>query len=123
VNRKEHEEKKMCLAIPGRILELCADQKELAIVDISGVRRKINVQLLEEEPLGPGDWVLIHVGFAMSKISEEQALEQLRLLAMLGESEEAMLELESSIEPTGLDSSELGSAELSSVDLDSSKPN
>jgi hydrogenase expression/formation protein HypC len=86
----------MCLAIPGRILELCDDQRQLAIVDISGVRRKVNVQLLEEEPLGPGDWILIHVGFAMSKISEEQALEQIRLLAMLGESEEAMRELESS---------------------------
>ena len=85
----------MCLAIPGRIVEMCDDQKQLAIVDISGVRRKINVQLLEEEPLGVGDWVLIHVGFAMSKISEEQASEQLRLLAMLGESEEAMRELES----------------------------
>ena len=92
----EHEEKNMCLAIPGQILELCDDKKQLAIVDISGVRRKINVQLLEEEPLGPGDWVLIHVGFAMSKISAEQALEQIRLLAMLGESEEAMLELERS---------------------------
>ena len=86
----------MCLAIPGQILELCDDQRQLAIVDISGVRRKINVHLLEDEPLGPGDWVLIHVGFAMSKISAEQALEQIRLLAMLGESEEAMQELESS---------------------------
>ena len=84
----------MCLAIPGQILELCDDRRQLALVDISGVRRKINVQLLEEEPLGPGDWVLIHVGFAMSKISAEEALEQIRLLAMLGESEEAMRELE-----------------------------
>jgi hydrogenase expression/formation protein HypC len=86
----------MCLAIPGQIVELCDDKNQLAIVDISGVRRKINVQLFEENPLGVGDWVLIHVGFAMSKISEEQAHEQLRLLAMLGESEEAMRELESS---------------------------
>jgi hydrogenase expression/formation protein HypC len=86
----------MCLAVPGQILELCDDRKQLAIVEISGVRRKVNVQLLEEEPLGPGDWVLIHVGFAMSKISERQALEQIRLLAMLGESEEAMRGLESS---------------------------
>jgi len=85
----------MCLAIPGQILELCDDQRRVAIVEISGVRRKVNVQLLEEEPLGPGDWVLIHVGFAMSKIGAEQALEQIRLLAMLGESEEAIRELES----------------------------
>ena len=87
----------MCLAIPGQIVELCDDKKQLAIVDISGVRRKINVQLLEEEPLDLGEWVLIHVGFAMSKISAEQAIEQLRLLAMLGENEEAMRELESSL--------------------------
>ena len=86
----------MCLAIPGQILELCDDQRQLALVEISGVRRKVNVQLLEEEPLGPGDWVLIHVGFAMSKISAEEALEQIRLLVMLGESEEAIRELESS---------------------------
>jgi hydrogenase expression/formation protein HypC len=86
----------MCLAIPGQILELCDDQRQVALVEISGVRRKVNVQLLEEEPLGPGDWVLIHVGFAMSKISAQDAEEQLRLLTALGEAEQALLELESS---------------------------
>jgi hydrogenase expression/formation protein HypC len=84
----------MCLAIPGQIVEWSADDPHLAIVEVSRVRRKVNVGLLEGEPLTIGDWVLIHVGFAMSKISEAAAQEQLRLLAMLGEDEDAMRELE-----------------------------
>ena len=75
-------------------VELCADQPHLAVVEVSKVRRKVNVGLLEDEPLRVGDWVLIHVGFAMSRISEEAAQEQLRLLAMLGEDEQAMRELD-----------------------------
>jgi hydrogenase expression/formation protein HypC len=81
----------MCLAIPGRIIEI-ADE-HLAVVEVSAVRRRINVDLLQDEPLAPGDWVLIHVGFAMRRISERDAQEQLRLLAMLGEDEQAMEEL------------------------------
>jgi hydrogenase expression/formation protein HypC len=84
----------MCLAIPGQIVEWSADDPHLAVVEVSRVRRKVNVGLLEGEPLATGDWVLIHVGFAMSKISEAAAREQLRLLSMLGEDEEAMRELE-----------------------------
>jgi len=61
---------------------------------VSKVRRKINIGLLEDEPLAIGDWVLIHVGFAMSKVSDDAAQEQLRLLAMLGEDEQAMQELD-----------------------------
>ncbi|HEY8416269.1 MAG TPA: HypC/HybG/HupF family hydrogenase formation chaperone [Thermaerobacter sp.] len=83
----------MCLAIPGRIVQLLEDEPHYAVVDVSGVRRKINVDLLRQEGLQPDDWVLIHVGFAMSKISEEQARDQLRLLAMLGEAEEALQEV------------------------------
>lgn len=81
----------MCLAIPGRIVDL--DDEHLATVEVSSVRRKINVDLLRDEPLAAGDWVLIHVGFAMSRISEQAAREQLRLLAMLGEDAQAMEEL------------------------------
>ena len=81
----------MCLAIPGRVVAL--DDGHLAIVEVSSVRRKVNVDLLQDEPLAPGDWVLIHVGFAMQRISEADAQEQLRLLAMLGEDEQAMDEL------------------------------
>jgi hydrogenase expression/formation protein HypC len=84
----------MCLAIPGKIVDFVDAERHLAIVDVSSVRRKVNVDLLQDGPLVPGDWVLIHVGFAMSKISEEEAQEQLRLLAMLGEDRLAMDELE-----------------------------
>lgn len=84
----------MCLAIPGQVVELSHDDPHVAIVEVSKVRRAINVGLLEDEPLLAGDWVLIHVGFAMSRISEVAAEEQLRLLAMLGEDEQAMKELE-----------------------------
>jgi len=84
----------MCLAIRGQIVEWSADDPHLAVVEVSRVRRKVNVGLLEGEALATGDWVLIHVGFAMSKISEAAAQEQLRLLAMLGEDEDAMRELE-----------------------------
>jgi hydrogenase expression/formation protein HypC len=66
----------------------------LAVVDVSKVRRKVNIDLLKDDGLAVGDWVLIHVGFAMTKISDADAVEQLRLLAMLGEDEQAMQELE-----------------------------
>jgi len=84
----------MCLAIPGKLVDLPAERPQFAIVEVSGVRRQVNIDLLSEEPLESGDWVLIHVGFAMSKISEEGAAEQNRLLAMLGEDAAAMEEIE-----------------------------
>ena len=83
----------MCLAIPGQIVEL-APGGHLAKVEVSKVRRTINIDLLDGDPPAPGDWVLIHVGFAMSRISAERAAEQLRLLEMLGENEQAMAELD-----------------------------
>jgi hydrogenase expression/formation protein HypC len=83
----------MCLAIPGQIIDVPADEPGMARVDVAGVRRKINVGLLEGESISPGDWVLIHVGFAMSKISEKAAAEQLRLLRALGEDQQAMEEV------------------------------
>lgn len=84
----------MCLAIPGQIVEFESAAKHMVTVDVSGVKRRVNVDLLRGSPLEVGDWVLIHVGFAMSKISEDQAREQLQLLTMLGEAEEALEELE-----------------------------
>lgn len=83
----------MCLAIPGRILEISSEATHTALVDVVGVRRKVDLGLIEEEQPKPGDWVLIHVGFAMSKISEADALDQLRTLEMLGESEAALQEV------------------------------
>jgi hydrogenase expression/formation protein HypC len=82
----------VCLAIPGQIVELAIDG-HLATVEVSKVRRLVNVELLDPAPVA-GDWVLIHVGFAMSRISAEDAQEQLRLLAALGEQADAMTELD-----------------------------
>lgn len=83
----------MCLAIPGRIVELVSGKTEAGIVEVAGVRRKVQLGLLAEDMPKTGDWVLIHVGFAMSKISESDAAEQMRLLSMLGETEQAMQEV------------------------------
>ena len=63
----------MCLAIPGEVLEIQTDRPDLAKVDVSGVRRTVNVGLLTDDPPLPGEWVLIHVGFALSKIDETEA--------------------------------------------------
>lgn len=76
---------KMCLGIPGQLTEFVDPGKSLAKVDVSGVTRTINVALLEGEPLEIGDWVLIHVGFAMSRIDEEEAEEALASLQLLGQ--------------------------------------
>ncbi len=75
----------MCLAIPAKIESFVDEEKHFAVANISGVKRQVNVDLLKDDLLCVGDWVLIHVGFAMGKISEEQALEQLGTLARLGE--------------------------------------
>ena len=84
----------MCLAIPGKVVEFVTETPHLALVEVSGVKRQVNVDLLTEEGLGLGDWVLIHVGFAMSRISEAAAEEQMRMLQMLGEDLQAMEEIE-----------------------------
>ena len=83
----------MCLAIPGRIVELTEGNMHQALVEVTGVRRRVNLDLLEDDAPVVGDWVLIHVGFAMSKISEAQAEEQMRMMQILGEDEAAMEEV------------------------------
>ena len=75
----------MCLGIPGEIVELMDDRPDLAKVDVSGVKRAINIGLLENEKLEPGDWVLIHVGFALSKIDEDEAKAALDFLEGIGQ--------------------------------------
>jgi hydrogenase expression/formation protein HypC len=75
----------MCLGIPGEVVELYTDRADLAMVDVSGVRRAINIGLLEDENIQPGDWVLIHVGFALSKIDEEEAAAALAFLQGIGQ--------------------------------------
>ncbi len=83
----------MCLAIPGRIVDISLDQPNTALVEAVGVRRNVDLGFLQNNPPVAGDWVLIHVGFAISKISEDDALDRMRTLRMLGEPEAAMQEV------------------------------
>ncbi|GAB2843753.1 HypC/HybG/HupF family hydrogenase formation chaperone [Actinoallomurus bryophytorum] len=75
----------MCLGIPGEIVEILSDQPDLAKVDISGVRRNINIGLITEDNPQPGDWILIHVGFALSKIDEAEAKAAMDFLEGIGQ--------------------------------------
>lgn len=77
----------MCLAIPGQIVEILDPEAQLAKAEVSGVRRNINIGLVsaEDEQVQVGDWVLIHVGFALSRIDEEEAQVTLRALEEIGE--------------------------------------
>lgn len=90
----------MCLGIPGEVVEVGVDRPDLAMVDVSGVKRAINIGLLDEGEVGPGDWVLIHVGFAMSKIDEAEAKAALEFLEGIGQAyaDEMAALLESRIE-------------------------
>ena len=84
----------MCLAIPGQVVEIVDEANQIAKVDIVGVRRNINVSLLagDGDDARPGDWVLIHVGFALSKVDEEEAHATLALLQGMGADYEQELE-------------------------------
>ncbi|HEY0543146.1 MAG TPA: HypC/HybG/HupF family hydrogenase formation chaperone [Actinoallomurus sp.] len=75
----------MCLGIPGEIVEILSDQPDLAKVDVSGVRRNINIGLITEDNPQPGDWILIHVGFALSKIDEAEAKAAMDFLEGIGQ--------------------------------------
>lgn len=75
----------MCLGIPGQIVEFVHESNHIAKVDVNGVRRNINVGLVLPDGLTIGDWVLVHVGFAMSKIDEEEAQRTLAFLQSLGQ--------------------------------------
>ncbi|HTA09274.1 MAG TPA: HypC/HybG/HupF family hydrogenase formation chaperone [Streptosporangiaceae bacterium] len=78
----------MCLGIPGEVIEFLPDQPDLARVDVSGVKRVINIGLLADERVEAGDWVLIHVGFALSKIDEAEAAAALEFLEGIGQAYE-----------------------------------
>jgi hydrogenase expression/formation protein HypC len=85
----------MCLAIPGQVIQVVDDANRLAQVDVAGVKRTINVGLLDHDGacgVGPGDWVLIHVGFALSQVDEEEALDTRKLLEAMGADYEQELE-------------------------------
>ncbi len=75
----------MCLAIPGKIVEIVDEDNSIAKVDVGGVKRNINIGMLGKEEARVGDYVLIHVGFAMSKVDEQEAEETLRVLKEIGE--------------------------------------
>ena len=81
----------MCLGIPGRIVKIDDATRKLATVDVAGVKRQVNIACIVDEahPVEAcvGDWVLIHVGFAMSRIDEAQAAETLKILTELGEAQ------------------------------------
>ena len=86
----------MCLAIPGRIVELVDETNRLARVDVAGVQRNVNIGLLDDA--GPGDWVLIHVGFAISQVDEEEARATRDLLERMGaDYEQELRELRESV--------------------------
>jgi hydrogenase expression/formation protein HypC len=90
----------MCLAIPGQVIEIVDSENRLALVEVAGVRRNVNVSLLDEDGSSaqPGDWVLIHVGFALSKVDEEEAHATLSLLEKMGsEYEQELEELKASV--------------------------
>ena len=83
----------MCLAIPGRVVEVVDEQNRLAKVDVAGVRRTVNIGLFDgDEAIQPGDWVLIHVGFAISRIDEDEARATRELLEAMGAEYEQELE-------------------------------
>jgi len=83
----------MCLGIPGRVIERSADEPDLAQVDVEGVARAINVALLEDDPPQPGDWVLIHLGFALQKMTDAEVADAHAAMAIEagGEAAEAAL--------------------------------
>ena len=84
----------MCLAIPGQIVQIVDEANRLAQVDVAGVKRTINVGLMDADGdgVGPGDWVLIHVGFAISQVDEEEAIATRTQLERMGADYEAELE-------------------------------
>jgi hydrogenase expression/formation protein HypC len=90
----------MCLAIPGQVIELVDPANQIAKVDVVGVRRNVNVSLLAHDEGGvqPGDWVLIHVGFAISRVDEDEARATRALLEGMGrEYEQELEELKASV--------------------------
>jgi hydrogenase expression/formation protein HypC len=88
----------MCLAIPGKIVEIFDEENRLAKVEVGGVKRSVNIGMLEKDEARVGDYVLIHVGFAMSKVDEAEAEETLRLLKELGAYEEELDQFKSTVD-------------------------
>ena len=122
----------MCLPIPGKIVEISSENADSALVDVVGVRRRIDLGLLHDDMIVPGDWVLIHVGFAMSKISERDAMDQMNTLRMLGEIDGAMQEVQGyglsdadddDLVNEALNDIDLDNIDLNDIDVDDTKVN
>jgi hydrogenase expression/formation protein HypC len=88
----------MCLAIPGKIVEVVDAENRIAKVEVGGVRRNVNTGMLDAEEARVGDYVLIHVGFAMSRIDEREAEETLRVLREIGQYESEFDQFKTSVE-------------------------
>lgn len=88
----------MCLAIPGKIVEIVDAENSIAKVEVGGVRRNVNVGMLDEEEALVGNYVLIHVGFAMTRIDEHEAKETLRILEEIGQFEPEFDQFKTSLE-------------------------
>jgi hydrogenase expression/formation protein HypC len=85
----------MCLAIPGKIVEIVDDENSIAKVEVGGVKRNVNIGMLAKDEARVGDYVLIHVGFAMSKVDEKQAEDTLRILKEIGEFDQEFQQFQS----------------------------
>ena len=83
----------MCLGIPGQVIEFVHETNQIAKIEVNGVRRNVNVGLVLPDGLKIGDWVLVHVGFALSIIDEEEAAQTLKFLQGLGEEYEDEMEM------------------------------
>lgn len=88
----------MCLAIPGRIVEIVDEENSIAKVEVGGVRRNINVGMLDKEDASIGNYVLVHVGFAMTKIDEAEAKETLRILEEIGQYQDEFEQFKTTLE-------------------------
>ncbi|HKJ61372.1 MAG TPA: HypC/HybG/HupF family hydrogenase formation chaperone [Hyphomicrobiales bacterium] len=90
----------MCLGIPGQIVEITDETRKLGMVDVSGVKREVNLACIisDDHPISAcvGDWVLVHVGFAMSRIDEREAAETLKILEQLGEVQQELAAMRAS---------------------------
>lgn len=82
----------MCLGIPGRIVEIVDAEHRIAKAEVSGVRRNVSIGLLAPDEVAVGDWVLIHVGFAITRIDEAEARQTLEFLRRLGQEYEQEVE-------------------------------
>ena len=88
----------MCLAIPGKIVEIVDEENSIAKVEVGGVRRNVNVGMLDREEAAVGNYVLIHVGFAMTRIDEHEARETLRVLEEIGQYQDELDQFKTTLE-------------------------